>query len=133
MKAHEGTLRHMEREALNRGEGEVELTENPGDVQYYVKKAYGKSFRYHKADPPKLKKPKTLDLTEWNKQREAFHKTDGTTHCSAGVLCPTCKANGGGKVLMKFSSESILSNAGNMPGSREVSCTECGRTGKMLL
>ena len=132
MKAHEGTLRHMEREALNRGEGELELTENPGAVQYYEKRKYGKSHRYYKVDVT-VPEAETLDLTEWNKKREEFHKTERNTGCSARVFCPSCKMNGGGEVLMVYATESVLSNAGNMPAKREVQCMECGRTGKMLL
>lgn len=140
MKAHEGTLRHMEREALARGEGELELTENPGNVQYYEKRAYGKSHRYYQVDPfeglvleTEAPPVKTLDLTEWNKQREEFHKTDRNTGCDARVLCPspTCKENGG--VQMVYATETVLSNAGNMPAMRQVQCRVCGRTGKMLL
>jgi len=135
----------MEREALNRGEGELELTKNPGAVQYYEKKSYGKSHRYYKVDPfeglvlevtdaeTPVVEPETLDLTEWNKQREGFHETDRNTGCDARVLCPspTCKENGG--VQMVYATEVILSNAGNMPAKRQVQCRQCGRTGIMLL
>ncbi len=143
MKAHEGTLRHMEREALNRGEGEIERTENPGDVQYYEKRSYGKTHRYYKADPfegidmtplAEEEVPKEiLDLTEWNKQREEFHVSERQIGSNTMVHCPTpsCKENG--KVFMVYRTESILSNAGNMPAKREVRCPECDRTGIMLL
>jgi hypothetical protein len=143
MKAHEGTLRYMERQALDRGEGELERTENPGSVQYYEKRAYGKSHRYYEVDPfaefvlpdPDAVEgePKTLDLTEWNKAREEFHKTDRNTGCNARVLCPSpsCKENG--EVQMVYATEVILSNAGNMPAKRQVQCRQCGRTGTMLL
>jgi len=132
MKAHEGTLRHMEREALERGEGDIEVTKNPGEVQYYIKKSYGKSHRYYKVDV-KPEVPKTLSLTEWNRQREEFHLTDRNTGCSARVFCPSCEINGNGEVLMVYATESILSNAGNMPAKRQVQCPECSRTGVMLL
>jgi hypothetical protein len=142
MKAHEGTLRHMERQALDRGEGELELTENPGAVQYYEKRSYGKSHRYYKVDPfeglvlevTDAEVPVgTLDLTEWNKQRELFHETERQTGCHARVLCPSpsCKENGG--TQMVYATETVISNAGNMPAKREVQCRKCGRTGKMLL
>ncbi len=142
MKAHEGTLRYMERQALDRGEGELERTENPGAVQYYEKRAYGKSHRYYQVDPfeglvlevTDVETPaETLDLTEWNKQREEFHKTDRNTGCDARVLCPSpsCKENG--ETKMVYATEVILSNAGNMPAKRQVQCRECGRTGTMLL
>jgi len=146
MKAHEGTLRHMERMALDRGEGELERTKNPGAVQYYEKRAYGKSHRYYAVDPfegitlpdpdavVEVEEPVgMLDLTEWNKQREVFHETDRNTGCDARVLCPspTCKENGG--VQMVYATEVILSNAGNMPAKRQVQCRQCGRTGIMLL
>ena len=137
MKAHEGTLRYMERQALDRGEGELVLSENPGAVQYYEKRAYGKSHRYYETDPFEgikvVEEPKTLDLTEWNKQREKFHETDRNTGCDARVLCPSpsCKENG--EVQMVYATEVILSNAGNMPAKRQVQCRQCGRTGTMLL
>ena len=137
MKAHEGTLRYMERQALDRGEGELELSKNPGAVQYYEKRAYGKSHRYYETDPFEgikvVEEPKTLDLTEWNKQREKFHETDRNTGCDARVLCPSpsCKENG--EVQMVYATEVILSNAGNMPAKRQVQCRQCGRTGTMLL
>ncbi len=142
MKAHEGTLRHMERMALNRGEGELELSKNPGAVQYYEKRKYGKSHRYYEVDPfeglvlevTDAEVPVGLqDLTEWNKQRELFHETDRNTGCDARVLCPSpsCKENG--EVQMVYATEVILSNAGNMPAKRQVQCRQCGRTGTMLL
>jgi hypothetical protein len=142
MKAHEGTLRHMERQALDRGEGELERTENPGAVQYYEKKVYGKSHRYYKADPfegihlpsdEEAMLKETLDLTEWNKQREEFHKGERQIGSNTMVYCPSCKVNGGGEVFMVYATETVISNAGNMPAKREVQCRECGRTGKMLL
>lgn len=134
MKAHKGTLAHMKRMdelALDRGEGELELADNPGAVQYYVKKKYGKSHRYHKFKG--VPEAKTLSLTEWNKKREEFHKTDRGTGCSARVFCPSCKVNGGGEVLMAYATEVVLSNAGNMPAKRQVQCRECFRTGVMIL
>ena len=137
MKAHEGTLRYMERQALDRGEGELELSKNPGAVQYYEKRAYGKSHRYYETDPFEgikvVEEPKTLDLTEWNKQREKFHETDRNTGCDARVLCPSPSCKDNGEVQMVYATEVILSNAGNMPAKRQVQCRECGRTGVMLL
>lgn len=134
MKAHEGTLRYMERQALDRGEGELERTDNPGSVQYYEKRAYGKSHRYYAVDVKiPVEKLRTLDLTEWNKQRELFHETDRNTGCDARVVCPSpsCKENGGAPMV--YATEVILSNGGNMPAKRQVQCRECGRTGTMLL
>lgn len=134
MKADQGTLAHMKRmeqEALDRGEGELELAENPGAVQYYTKKKYGKSHRYYKVEG--LPEPETLDLTAWNKQREVFHETERNFGCSARVFCPSCKVVKDEEVLMLYATESVLSNAGNMPAKRQVQCPECDRTGIMLL
>ena len=134
MKAHEGTLAHMKRmdeQALDRGEGELELADNPGAVQYYVKRKYGDSHRYYKLKGVPV--AKTLDLTEWNKQREEFHKTDRATGCSARVFCPTCEVHGNGPTLMVYATEVVLSNAGNMPAKRQVQCRVCHRTGTMIL
>ncbi len=133
MKAHEGTLRHMERMALDKGEGELELSENPGAVQYYEKRKYGKSHRYYEVEVDVVPEAKTLDLTEWNKMRKMFHETERATGCLARVLCPSpsCKENG--EVQMVYATEVVISNAGNMPAKRQVQCRECGRTGVMLL
>ena len=153
MKAHDSwrrsagsTLRYMERQALDRGEGELELTDNPGAVQYYEKRAYGKSHRYYQVDPfegivmpdpdavvEELPPVGFLDLTEWNKQRELFHETERQTGCDARVLCPSPSCKDNGEVQMVYATEVILSNAGNMPAKRQVQCRECGRTGVMLL